>query len=826
MTDIEKSYQSWCEREEELKKLVADLEKNEASTRFHIIDEIFVQILGWNKKSIEVEFSVGSSAEDEAHKKLFADYKIESNYNNFLIEAKRIGRFFTLPTSSTRKYTSDGVIKKSLNNASFIEQSEKYMRNLGIPFCVLTNGFQFMIIRQKVLKNQKDIIVFRSFDDIKNNFITFWSILSPFSNGVEYLDKLLSTPEEIRTRPQYEKNIRSQILKKDEQVSTGNIRATTERYLRRYFSELTLENQKQLLKDCYCDPSGRFTVFAETLKNEILPKELSYIKKVTISNYFNEEGNFRNQYIENFDEEVGTVFVLVGGVGAGKSTFVKYFYEHELDTITKQRLVWVSIDLLDFSRQIDELNDFLTEKIFESLKTNYKHFELEAWDTSKIMYQDIVDETTKGMPPFMRSDQNSIDSEIYRRITIEKQNKEDYLKRVFHYLKNNLNIRPCFVFDNVDQKPSAWQEEVLLLAFNRATIFNAVVISSLRLENYFSLKDKPAFDSIEPNVFRIEPPGVKELLKKRIAAFKQYPQGEFSVEIPPNIKMSVPLEKFISVLDNTLDSPSHGKQVEAMLENLSGGNMRRALNLFKTFIQSGNTKLYELLNQYRRIDNVEVDYNYVFDSLILKDNVHYNSSDSEFFNVFNYYNDGFYSHMTVVNILKYLDRLSYNEKNSFVSIDDLIEKFKDSLIDRDKLLNILEPLLSSYLINSNYGERSRLVLTTSVSISLLGKYYINDLITDWRYLYYVCTDTPITDVQVLKTMKRIYEAVLRTKNTLALFGLKRQLIDTFMEYLKDCENADIEFMRKLTHKQVQGCFDELQANYRHNIELHVKSINN
>lgn len=819
MHDCETAFQILCEREEELINLTKNVQMNEAETRFHIIDEIFTKVLGWDRKSIEVEFSIGNSAEDESHRKLYADYKLDSDLNNFLIEAKRTGRFFSIPPTSHRKYASDGVLRTHSNNDKFIDQCENYIRRIGVPFCVLTNGLQFMIIRNKITQNTKTILVFRDFADIKNNFIDFWSILSPFVNGTNALDTLLNTPDEVRPRPQYAKNIRTQFLRSDEQVPTGNIRTVTESYLRKFFSELTLDTQKQLLKDCYCDPSGRFTRFADSLKNEILPKELSYIKRATIKNIYNkdDDGNFRKQYSDNIDDELGTVFVLVGGVGAGKSTFVKYFYEYELDQAIKQKIIWINIDLLHFSKPVSVLNDHLTDVIIDVLRTNYPQLNLDEWEVLKEIYNTIVVETLKGMPPFMKSNSERVDEEIYNRIQQEKANKEDYLVRVFNYLKKQ-NMRPCLVFDNVDQKPTTWQEEVLLLAFNKAAAFNAVVISSLRLENYFLLRDKPAFDAIEPNVFRIEPPTVKELLKKRIHALKMYPKSNFLVEVPPGLKINVPMDKFISVLDNTLDSAIQGKQVEYLLEHLASGNMRRALGLFKTFIQSGNTHLYELLQQYKNIDNVSVDYNYVFDSLVLKDNLHYNSNDSEIFNLFDYYNDGFYSHMTLIYILRYLETKSFSERNTYVSLEELLDKFKDFIIDKRKLLEILNPLLSSYLINSNYGERSRLTLTTSVAISPLGKYYINQLITDWRYLYYLCVDTPISDPSILRRMKRIYDSILRAKNPTAKNNLKRMLIDLFFEYIIECESRDLEFINSISTKRIDGCAEVLRNHYNHAIE--------
>jgi ABC-type oligopeptide transport system ATPase subunit len=794
--DIEESFRRFTAQKGNLEQITST-QINEAATRFQVLDELLVGVLGWERKNIDVEYSVGTNNEDEAHKKLFADYLMHSTNNKFLVEAKRTGRYFELPNTSIRKYSSDGVLKSSFDNAKFIDQCHTYMTNLGIPFCVLTNGKQFVVIRQKVFANVKDVIVFRNYDEIEKFFIVFWNLLSPLSVGWEYLDSQLSIPDEVRQRPEMEKKPLEAYIRKHEQVQTGNIRTVTEKYIGRFFGDLTQESQKALLRDCYCDPSGRFTTFADGLKNEILPQKLSAIQKVTIKNYYGEKGNFEEQYVGELKDEVGTVFVLVGGVGAGKSTFVKHFYDFQLTEQTRGQIVWVNIDLLQYNGPIEEVNVFITHKIEEALKTNYKHLSLDNWEILKEIYADLVEETLAGMPPFLKEREGFAEEELWKQISAEKSRKEVHLAKVLKYLRSTHNIRACLVFDNVDQKAAVWQESVLLISIDRAKQYGAVIITSLRLENYFVLKETPVFDAIEPNVFRIEPPGVKELLKKRIEALSKYPQENFKVEVPPNFTFSVPLEKFVRVLDNTLTAQD-GRMVEVLLENLSSGNMRRALKLFRTFIQSGNTKLYELIRTFKKVESVKVDYDYVFDSLVLKDNVYYNSDDSEVYNVFNYYDDGYYSHFTQLYLLTYLDKMSkYSERNSYIGIDELLERFRCIFANRERLMCVLEPLLKNYLINSDYGERSRLALTNSISLSPLGSYYISELVYDWRYLFYVAIDTYYSDPGVARAIRRLYETVQRTKQLDAKIKVKKVLVDTFLNYLDEREKVEVEWLRKV-----------------------------
>ncbi len=56
------------------------------------------------------------------------------------------------------------------------------------------------------------------------------------------------------------------------------------------------------------------------------------------------EETSRDKYIATLKENEGGVFVLVGGVGAGKTTFINHFYFYELTEQIRKDIIWINID--------------------------------------------------------------------------------------------------------------------------------------------------------------------------------------------------------------------------------------------------------------------------------------------------------------------------------------------------------------------------------------------------------------------------------------------------------------------------------------------------
>ena len=91
---------------------------NEADTRAKIIDSILKDCLGWSERDIK--------REDHVHVG-YTDYQLLVDGSlRLIIEAKKAGEYFEIPTDSTRRtFKIDGVLSTIRNLADAIDQVAK-----------------------------------------------------------------------------------------------------------------------------------------------------------------------------------------------------------------------------------------------------------------------------------------------------------------------------------------------------------------------------------------------------------------------------------------------------------------------------------------------------------------------------------------------------------------------------------------------------------------------------------------------------------------------------------------------------------------------------
>src|SRR6187402_2533754 len=147
----------------------------EADTRAQMIDPM-LEALGWTSGAIRREPYAGW-----AQSKGYVDYLLSADGRpRYVIEAKRRGRTFDIPTSLRKqRYTS---YKKLYTSGSpdlqeALDQCLRYSQHTGAPYAAATNGIDWLAFKPshpyRALPNAR-VVIFSGLEEIKSRPDEFW----------------------------------------------------------------------------------------------------------------------------------------------------------------------------------------------------------------------------------------------------------------------------------------------------------------------------------------------------------------------------------------------------------------------------------------------------------------------------------------------------------------------------------------------------------------------------------------------------------------------------------------------------------------------------
>ncbi len=166
----------------ELEKLVEyyqsrNQHRNEATTRFHLIDRLLTKCLGWDHDDITAEDSYNGE---------YSDYTLRLVRPIAVLEAKKQGNYFELPIGTKNRIVSiKSLIKDNKNLSPIFDQVAGYCQKRGIPIAMFSNGWQVIAFvgnrNDSVAPLEGMALVFESLDQMLNNFLEVWnnSLLCP-----------------------------------------------------------------------------------------------------------------------------------------------------------------------------------------------------------------------------------------------------------------------------------------------------------------------------------------------------------------------------------------------------------------------------------------------------------------------------------------------------------------------------------------------------------------------------------------------------------------------------------------------------------------------
>jgi len=752
--DIDKNF-------ENLHKLIDFFKSDysEADTRAKLIDPLFKDCLDWTEADI--------AREPPTHPG-YIDYLFSiDGIRKFVLEAKKTGKYFEIPSSLSRQsYKIRGTITtdKTIKNA--IEQAQTYCVDAGVRYGVITNGNQYILFQAfKYGHSWKDTkcIVFRSLEDIRKKFTTFSNILN--RNSV----KSGSLRRYISQEPILTKHVKplEKVHNPDGTLIRNYLTPLLQPIIDVIFGELTYESQVDILKECYVIEKQ----FRKSTSFHIKPlfdRLPHYAKKYHIQQLLETEsqaGVFQASFEKcaeflRYEVPKGSLILLLGGVGTGKTTFIHYFFKW---IIKKPRVLWFYIDFKESFPDPEAIADYVYQGIISDYRERY------------------------------RTDLQKKFADLEHILSNPKPTHEDIV--VLFSILNLKGYTMSIVLDNVDRHYLTipeFQEQALLVARSITNDFKTITILTLREESFFKSKKSGVLDAYNVPKFHVLTPFFDKLIGRRIAYtlnLLDKPEKEImkTLDVSDDLVASrEKVTKFFQILGYSLRrSRKVGRAILRFLSDVSGGDMREALRFINTYCTSGNTNIDEMLYHFDRQGFYDIPFHHIIKSIMLGDSRYYRSTRSNVMNIFDVnlgVTDSYFLHLHLLSYLKDQVNCFSTLDTGYVEIDNILFEAEKILISQNAIEEALSDLAHFGLIEFDNQSKVGYKTATHVRITPTGEYYLTDLIHRFAYLDLIWVDTPIRDQRLVSKLR----GLLKKESLDDRF--KRT--DLFLNYLKEKEEEE------------------------------------
>ena len=190
------------------------------------------------------------------------------------------------------------------------------------------------------------------------------------------------------------------------------------------------------------------------------------------------------------------------------------------------------------------------------------------------------------------------------------------------------------ILDNSDQRDESIQQQVFLISQEIAKHWSTAVFVTLRPETFHRSQQIGARSGYHPKAFSVSPPRVDIVLEKRLSFALKLTRGEIPIQSLPE-GMGVRLSSLESVICSFLKSLKSNKELSECIDNISGGNIRLALDLVRGFFGSGHVDTPKIVKIQRDEEKgYTVPLHEFLRAVIFGDNLYYDSSRSPTANLF------------------------------------------------------------------------------------------------------------------------------------------------------------------------------------------------
>jgi DNA-binding transcriptional ArsR family regulator len=491
--------------------------------------------------------------------------------------------------------------------------------------------------------------------------------------------------------------------------------------------------------------------------------------------------------------------LLIGGAGAGKTTFLQWFFRVNEQRPRLENTVLIWVDFREAGYATDEVAQRLRQEIISQLEDS-PLLGLDSLGALQAVYSDRISRLRKTTLAPFEQDASQMQTKIAECINQWQSDAYEYLRRLLYYAIHHSGRSVLIVLDNADQKDEPFQYAVYDVAQQLANSESVSIVLVIRESTFFKASQSPRLNAFsQQQVFHIQAPRLGPVLSKRFSYLASSIRKQpFTITSAAGYTLTVDnVNQFLALLEKSILEGKESPRILELLETVSNGSVREALNLVYEFLVSGHTKMDMYFWEYAQGETSRIPYHEFLASVMLDEMAFFSENDSHtFVNLFARQPGPGDSHFSRLRILAMAEALSPGNtlrSEDYVPLEAIREPFVQCGMAQATVDRHLKSLVRFGLLiaDTQAREEKEFKSVKSVHLTAAGRYYLDRLAGDFEYCSRVIPDTFIVDEKVYSQMVELYRFAF-SNNFLLSLDRRLQVTEIFVRYLDSQEQAEHE----------------------------------
>jgi GTPase SAR1 family protein len=404
------------------------------------------------------------------------------------------------------------------------------------------------------------------------------------------------------------------------------------------------------------------------------------------------------------------VQLIIGSVGAGKSTFIRRFYRRIMTQDVAKKTRWAFLNFNVMPPGLEGLRTWIAEQFAQSF-AEINNTDIYVADQIEKIFGAELRRFERG--PAKALFNNDRTEYVRRRTDLLDQLSKDPVKLaecIARHFGGEMTLGIVIVFDNVDKRSRDQQLAIFEAAQWFKELTKSLVLINLRDSTFEAHRDEAPLDAfINAINFYIRPPRFAQVIRKRLELVMETlqtevdPQQEYTLATGLKIKYPATRlgEFLLGIYLSMFDDRS--AKIASALEALVAKDVRRALGMFGDIIVSPHIPTAQITGSVLSGGDMRIRENFIIRSLMRGRQKYYNGRSLYIRNIlFADPDHNRPSNLLIPDILEYLIRnrkakIDFTQEG-YATIGTVVKKMSQLGYDEEDAFNTISTLVKWGLI--------------------------------------------------------------------------------------------------------------------------------